>query len=113
MSEPLHEIKSTRSGHALIVEVVGEIDLGTSGELESALLAAPGDAGRVVVDLAGVTFLDSSALNALIRQEKRLAAHGTELTLVIPAGTPAQAIFELTHLSGTFAIVPTVDQAVA
>lgn len=95
-----------------VLDVVGEVDLGTSGELEAALAAVPGDVSRIVVDLARITFLDSSALNALVRQEKVLAARGVALTLVIPPGSPATEIFKLTHLTETFTIVPTFDENV-
>lgn len=113
MSEPLYELRATRKGDALVVDVTGEIDLGTSGELEAVLAAVPDEVTRVVVDLGGISFLDSSALNALVRQEKLLTARRVALALVIPAGTPAAAIFELTHLTGSFTIVPTIDEAVA
>ncbi len=112
MSAPLHELRSSRRGDVYVVDVAGEIDLGTSGELEEMLASVTDGVTRVVVDLAGTTFLDSSALNVLVRQEKELTARDTELTLVIPPGTPAAAIFELTHLTETFTIVPTVEQAV-
>jgi anti-sigma B factor antagonist len=113
VSEPLYELRSSRRGEAFVVEVDGEIDLGTSGEFEDVLVSLPRDVTRVVVDLAAITFLDSSALNVLVRQEKELTARGVELTLVIPPATPAAAIFQLTHLTETFTIVPTVEQAVA
>ena len=45
-------------GDALVVAVVGEIDMATAPEVSKAISSGHGDAGRVVVDLSEVTFLD-------------------------------------------------------
>lgn len=45
--------------------LVGEIDLATAGEVVRALASVDGQ--RVLVDMSGVTFCDSSGVAALIR----------------------------------------------
>jgi anti-anti-sigma factor len=52
-------------GAATILRITGELDINARGELYEALLGALAD-GDVVVDLDGVSFLDSEALGALI-----------------------------------------------
>ena len=52
-----------------VVAVVGEIDLATAAQLRECLSTL---AGRVVIDLAGVTFLDSSGIAVLVSQRNRL-----------------------------------------
>jgi anti-sigma B factor antagonist len=56
-------------GNEVTVRPVGEIDLATGGTLEAAILDAVAhpDAESVVVDLAGVGFLDSSGISTLLR----------------------------------------------
>lgn len=52
----------------LAVSAVGEIDLSNIARFESAVqeaIAQAGPAGAVVVDLAGVEYLDSAAINVL------------------------------------------------
>jgi len=49
----------------VVVRVEGELDLATSRKLEEALETAGTD-DRVIIDLTGCTFLDSSALRVLI-----------------------------------------------
>ena len=53
-------------GAATFLHVSGELDITARDDLRDAILAALGDGGDVVVDLAGVAFLDSEALGALI-----------------------------------------------
>ncbi|MFJ4621145.1 STAS domain-containing protein [Streptomyces sp. NPDC088812] len=57
-----------------VVTVTGEVDHDTAGPLRRALTPADGAVGpRTVVDLGGVTFLDSSGINVLIAAHQ---AHG-------------------------------------
>jgi len=46
--------------------VRGEVDVATAGQLERELRAALGTRGRVELDLAGVEFMDSMGLHALL-----------------------------------------------
>jgi anti-anti-sigma factor len=56
-----------------IVAVDGEIDAGTAGALSECLTQLAGKKPqRLVVDLAGVSFMDSSGLNALVLIRKAL-----------------------------------------
>jgi anti-sigma B factor antagonist len=64
----------------VVVGVSGEVDLATAPQLEECLLA---HADRnVTVDLAGVSFLDSCGLNALVVARNRLHERGYELRTV-------------------------------
>ena len=67
------EIHSSFTADVLLVEVSGEVDMSTSPRLEEVVAATPDQAKRVVVDLSGVTFLDSSGLNALVRGQRQLS----------------------------------------
>jgi anti-sigma B factor antagonist len=61
-----------------VVTAVGEIDLSTSPRLRACLADL---SGIVVVDLGGVTFLDSSGLGVLIGAWKRLREGSGDLRL--------------------------------
>jgi anti-sigma B factor antagonist len=61
----------------------GEIDLGNVARVRARLLElSHGEAGTVRVDLADVTFLDSTAIGVLIQARKRFTAEGTSFHLV-------------------------------
>jgi anti-sigma B factor antagonist len=69
--------------NAFIVTVTGEADLHTTPELDRALqgVLALG-ASAVAVDLAGVSFIDSTALGVLLRFHERFEARGGRLVIV-------------------------------
>ncbi|MCY1137574.1 STAS domain-containing protein [Actinoplanes sp. Pm04-4] len=51
---------------ATVLRPHGELDINSRDDLHAMIVDALGTAGRIVVDLADVTFLDSEALGALI-----------------------------------------------
>ncbi len=80
---------SVRPGRGCtVLEVRGELDMATSPHLRDGLqqLIDAGDR-QVVVDLAGVGFMDSSALGALVVMFKALREAGGRLSLA--AAQPA------------------------
>jgi anti-anti-sigma factor len=75
-------IQPTDHDGSLTAVVRGEIDLATAPaldrELEEATARGP---GRLVVDMSGVTFLDSSGCHVLVRAHRRADGTGVELAL--------------------------------
>jgi anti-sigma B factor antagonist len=66
---------------AFVVHVEGELDLATSGALEEALAALHGR--RVVIDLGGCTFVDSSAVRILVSAARSAEESGRTVSLVV------------------------------
>lgn len=96
----------TRNGaDEVLVHVEGEVDLATAPALEAALeRALEGSAKRLLVDLRGVQFLDSSGLSLLVRQDR--AARRVERRLIVVKGPPqVQQVFELSGLSAHLTMV--------
>ena len=77
-----------------VVAVSGELDLDTMAELSEALAAGNGFA-TTVVDLRGVTFIDSSGVSGLLSAARRARDAGERLVCV-PGPQPIQRVFELT-----------------
>ena len=67
-------VTTAEGGAWAIVSVRGEIDVSTAGSLEDALRACLASSGRVIIDLSGVRFMDSTGLNVLIRAKSGGAA---------------------------------------
>lgn len=94
------------SGSArLAITTVGgdERHLGLSGDLDSftaadldAALAALGPAADVVIDLSGLSFMDSSGLRVLIGAHTALDGEGNKLVLT----SPSRAVGRLFEISG-------------
>lgn len=90
-----------------VVSVTGELDMYTAPSLEQQILEALDDGhGRVVVDLSGCEFLDSTALAILITVNRRLGERKRRLVLVA-ADRNIMRIFQVTGFDRTFTIVPT------
>ncbi len=73
------EIAVTADEHETRIRVCGEIDMGTCGQLRDALDA--NNAATTIVDLSGVTFMDSSGLAVLVRAHQHITENGGQLSL--------------------------------
>jgi anti-sigma B factor antagonist len=63
---PNFDVKTSSDGDWLVVTLSGECDLSVQAELASALADAVSRSAAVVVDLAALTFLDSSGIHELV-----------------------------------------------
>ncbi len=105
-------IETTEIDGIPVVAASGEIDVATAPPLRDRLLSLS-SSGKptAVVDLLGVTFLDSTALGVLVGALKRCRESGGDLPLVI--GEPRiLKVFEITGLTGVFPIFDSVREAV-
>lgn len=78
MSSPSLRMSLRRSGDAAVLRLAGELDCSTAPALDATLRDVFGDAppSRLHVDMAGVTFVDVSGLDPLIRVARHVAAPG-------------------------------------
>jgi anti-sigma B factor antagonist len=101
VSLPEFEVSMRDHGDG-VVSLSGELDMDAAPALEACLLRASEMNGdELVVDLADVTFIDSTALCVLIKTRQRLGADKRRLRL---NGTspPVRRIFELAGLDELF-----------
>jgi anti-sigma B factor antagonist len=101
-------------GTTSIVSIAGAIDLSTANHFESALSDAVETSGTqgIVVDLSEVTFLDSTALTALVHCFERQRARLERLGLVA-SDARVRTLLEVTRLDRVLRVFPTRDEAVA
>lgn len=88
-------------GWQVVAHVTGEIDLATCGRLRDAIEPHLGPRQRVVLDLSGVTFMDSSCLRVLEDARTVLTADGGSLVLRNPSGA-ARRLLSLSQLTRLF-----------
>jgi anti-sigma B factor antagonist len=82
-----------------VVRVVGEIDISSVDAVNTALLTALGRTpDRVVFDLAGVDFMDSSGIAALLRARKAASS--------IQIRNPSTVVRRLIDMTGLTEILP-------
>jgi anti-anti-sigma factor len=108
--ETVIEVSETHG--AIVVRLGGELELHTIEPARGALFdAVERSPGRVVVDLAEVEFMDSTALAALLEARARL---GDAAGLVLAApGLEARRALEVSGLDRLFRICATVEDALA
>jgi anti-anti-sigma factor len=86
------------------IDIFGDFDISRTADLRDSILTAEdGGGGHVVVDLSGVTFMDSSALRALLEVRATLADRGSLLTLVEPPPGIA-TLFSVTGMAELFGL---------
>jgi anti-sigma B factor antagonist len=101
----------TEEGDAAVLVVRGEVDLSSAPQLRQRLLGlATGGPRTVVVDLTGVSFIDSTGLGVLVSALKRLRAEGGDLRLAVDRPQIAK-VLEITGLDTVFLVAPTVEEA--
>src|SRR5262245_62490562 len=101
-----------RDGYA-VLSVRGEVDVYTAPKFRERLIELVGEGKhRIVVDLEGVDFLDSTGLGVLVGGLKRLRSHNGDLLLVCKQSRILK-VFEINGLTKVFSIFSTVDEAVA
>jgi anti-sigma B factor antagonist len=95
-----------RDDRATVVAVAGEIDLATAPELGAALDGIEGSPGSTVhLDLAEVSFLDSSGISVLVDFRSRLETGGASLALHRASPT-VQRVLEISGLGSMFDLRP-------
>jgi anti-sigma B factor antagonist len=96
-------VEVQRHGDVAIVEPRGELDVATAPTL-SAILEEIKSAARLVLDLRGLSFIDSSGLHLLIALDQRAQRDGFQLALVAPA-PPVDRAIQVSGLGKTLPFV--------
>lgn len=106
-------VTSRQEGACTVISVSGEIDVYTAPSLKERLneLVADGHY-ELVVDMAGVEFLDSTGLGVLVGGLKRVRSHDGTLSLVC-AQEKILKVFRITGLTKVFPIRATLAEALA
>jgi anti-sigma B factor antagonist len=92
-------VEAQSEGPECVVSVSGELDLAAASSLESELdRVLQSEVTRIVLDLAGLEFIDSTGLSVLVRAQQRAHESGRELGLVNP-GQQVERLLSLTGLT--------------
>jgi anti-sigma B factor antagonist len=100
-------------GDRIVLVLAGDIDIHSAPQVRERLVALQGDGSTaVVVDLAGVNFLDSSALGALVAAHRQLHDAGGTLSLA-GARPHVRKVFQITRLTEVIPVYESVEEACA
>jgi anti-sigma B factor antagonist len=106
----MHRVRIERIGGAAVVAAHGELDAFTAPALADAFADAAADSAadsddRVVIDLSGVAFMDSTALGLVVKAVNEIGDRGGDVRLVLPEES-ARRIFEITTLDRVLPVEP-------
>jgi anti-sigma B factor antagonist len=98
-------------GGQVVVVLRGELDV-MDAEAVAAALTAVADRGKVVVvDLAGLAFIDASGMAALVRARRHARHTGGDLVLAAPQ-RQVRRVLALTRQAGAFSLHADVAEAI-
>jgi anti-sigma B factor antagonist len=101
-----------RNDGTVIVSLAGELDLYNAHEVREALLEVCAESPiRLVIDLSGVKFIDSTALGVLIEARTKLA--NRRGFLLAAPGLETRRALEISGLDRHFAVHDSLDEALA
>lgn len=106
------EIDIVRNGPCSVVHIQGDIDLKTSPEVRSTILDLFDKRGqeRVILDLKGVNYIDSSGVASLVEGLQEAKRRNARFILSGLNAAPRH-VLDLTRLTSVFEITQTVEEA--
>ncbi|UCH11961.1 MAG: STAS domain-containing protein [Candidatus Omnitrophota bacterium] len=104
--------KTTQQG-VVICHINGDIDINSSPDIRKTFAELTASyQKKIVINLAEVSYIDSSGLATLVEMLKKIKIYGGGLRLSNLADK-VKALFEITKLEKIFQIYDTAEQAVA
>jgi anti-sigma B factor antagonist len=102
---------STREydGH-IVVALRGELDLADAASVAAALTSVAARRPEIIVDLAALTFIDSSGVAALAHARRQARQAGGNLVIAAPQ-QHVRRVLALTRLADAFSVHASVDEA--
>jgi len=102
---------STREydGH-VVVALGGELDLVDAADVAAALVTVAAREPEIIVDLAGLEFIDSSGVAALARGRKLARHAGGDLLLAAPR-QPVLRVLAVIRMVDDFSVYASVEEA--
>ena len=99
------------SATTTIVDVTGQIDMGSSPALRKTLLESLKGSDRLAANLAAVKYIDSSGIASLLEVLKE-ARKNQKAFILFGLTTAVRQVLQLTRLTGVFEIHETEEEVV-
>jgi anti-sigma B factor antagonist len=103
-------LSSRESDGKAVVALRGELDVADAASVAAALVAVAARAPEIIVDLAGLEFIDSSGLAALVLARVQARRAGGDLLLAAPHDQVLR-VLAVTRLAEVFSVHVSVDEA--
>ena len=107
---PAFRLRTRKRGSAVVVELHGEVDLSTAGQVRAALQEAISkEPALVVADLSRVDLLDSTGIGTLIDAANSVA-EGCEFALLAPGGLQARGVLSVSGILDQITVYESEDE---
>ena len=83
---------------SVALNLSGELDMATVGDLDSALKPLCVGGGHVTLDISRLSFMDSSGLHAIVRAAQELQDRGCVIIHGLDGSVSIRKLFELTQI---------------
>ena len=103
-----YEVRS--EGETIVVSLSGDVDLDNSPQVRSALLNAVREKRAVLVDMSGVSYIDSSGIASLV-EAYQSARRGRTAFALVAVSDAAMRVLELARLDQVFSIHASISEA--
>jgi anti-sigma B factor antagonist len=107
---PFQVTEKTLDSSTHLVVVRGELDISAAPKFRESIAAIQPDVTNLVMDLSGLEFIDSSGLQVLLEEQKRLDAEDGKLVLVC-ASPKMRDLFRLTGVDKVCTVVSSREEA--
>jgi len=107
------DVRSEQRDGGIAVVASGEIDLWSAPEVKAALAVEGMRAASVVLDLRGVTFMDSSGLGLIVESNQRARRQGFRFAVAVGGASDVQRILEMSGLTKVLELVDDPDAFLA
>jgi len=109
-AERLLEVRAETSDDIFTLRIEGELDLSTAVKVRAPLEAAITEgAKKVVIDMLGCTFIDSTGLGVLLHSAKRLEGEGG--MAIVCVDEQIHRLLGLTMIDRTIPVFSTTEEA--
>jgi len=94
-----------------VIAISGELDMAAAPAFERALFDSVDGDEPVILDLSQVSFMDSTAIGALLAVRRRLQLRPSRLAIVCAPGSEIERTLDYMGLDAAFSIVQSRPQA--
>ncbi len=105
-------LSAEQHGSVTVVTIRGDLDIVSSGRFDDCLKQARAESKRIILDLAGVNFMDTSALAVIVGHWKKLKAEGGTLILAGARYRYTKSLW-ITGLADRLPLYDTAELAIA
>jgi anti-sigma B factor antagonist len=105
-------LSAEQHGSVMVVTIRGDLDIVSSGRFDDCLKQARAASKRIILDLAGVDFMDTSALAVIVGHWKKLKAEGGTLILAGARYRYTKSLW-ITGLADRLPLYDTAELAIA